>query len=61
MTYHPKLKSMDKIIFKYLHLRCMDKGVKSVSVYCYHCMLLSSTLYSCLNVKELLPRNRRNI
>ena len=27
----------------------------------FNCMLLSCTLYSCLNVKKLIPRNKRNI
>ena len=30
MTYHPKLKSMNKVILKYLDLLYMDKQVKRV-------------------------------
>ena len=30
MTYHPKLKSMNKVILKYLDLLYMDKEVKRV-------------------------------
>ena len=52
LTYHPKLKSMNKFILKYLDLLYIDKEVKKVFTHYTHDFILK-----CKKAKQLFSKS----